>query len=78
MAIFSRYSVLDWNGDVTEGAGVVSARTGAFGVAVTFPTTTGEPAGRTTPEKLMAASHATCYGIGLCSLIGRRVDERSM
>ena len=26
----------------------------------------------TTPEELLAASHAVCYGIGLRSLIGRR------
>jgi osmotically inducible protein OsmC len=72
MATFSRSSDLEWNGDVTEGTGAVTAGTGAFAAAVIFPTTTGEPAGKTTPEELLAASHATCYGIGLRSLIGRR------
>jgi lipoyl-dependent peroxiredoxin len=37
-----------------------------------FPSIAGDPAGTTTPEELLAASHATCYGIGLRSLIARR------
>jgi osmotically inducible protein OsmC len=71
MATFSRRAVLDWNGDVVDGAGDVTAGTRAFAVPVTFPSTTGEASGKTTPEELLAASHATCYGIGLCSLIAR-------
>jgi osmotically inducible protein OsmC len=72
MATFSRQAVLEWNGDVMGGAGQVTAGTGAFAVPATFPSTAGEAAGKTTPEELLAASHATCYGIGLRSLIGRR------
>src|SRR5262245_39705887 len=72
MATFSRSAVLKWNGDVMDGAGVVTAGTGAFAVQATFPRTAGDALGKTTPEELLAASHATCYGIGLCSLIGRR------
>jgi len=40
-------------------------------VPVTFPSLRGEPAGVTTPEELLAASHAVCFGIGLRSVIGR-------
>jgi len=72
MATFSRRAVLEWNGDVTDGAGNVTAGTRAFAVPATFPSTAGEAPGKTTPEELLAASHATCYGIGLRSLIGRR------
>lgn len=72
MPTFSRRAVLEWNGDVMEGAGETTAATGAFAVPVTFPTIAGEAPGKTTPEELLAASHATCYGIGLRSLIGRR------
>jgi osmotically inducible protein OsmC len=71
MATFSRRAVLEWTGNVMEGAGGVTAGTRAFAVPVTFPTTAGEAPGKTTPEELLAASHATCYGIGLRSLIGR-------
>ena len=72
MATFSRRAVLEWNGDVVDGAGDVTAGTRAFAVPVTFPSATGEAPGKTTPKELLAASHATCSGIGLRSLIGRR------
>jgi osmotically inducible protein OsmC len=72
MTSFSRHAILQWDGDVTDGTGQVSAGSNAFTIPVTFPRTGGEPAGKTTPEELLAASHATCYGIGLRSLIGRR------
>ena len=72
MATFSRSAVLEWNGDVMNGAGKITAGTRAFAVPATFPSIAGETPGKTTPEELLAASHATCYGIGLRSLIGRR------
>jgi osmotically inducible protein OsmC len=72
MAHFSRRAVLEWSGEVMEGGGQVTAGSKAFAVAVTFPSTVGEPPGKSTPEEMLAASHATCYGIGLRSLIGRR------
>ncbi len=55
-----------------NGSGEVSAGSGAFTVPVRFPSVAGDPPGKTTPEELLAASHATCYGIGLRSLIGQR------
>ena len=72
MAIFSREAVLEWNGDVTSGAGTVSAPSSGFAVAATYPRIGGEPPGHTTPEELLAASHATCYGIGLRRMIAQR------
>ena len=72
MAVFSRRAVLQWDGEVREGSGEVAAGIGAFTVGAIFPSIAGEPAGKTTPEELLAASHATCYGIGLRSLIARR------
>jgi lipoyl-dependent peroxiredoxin len=53
------------------GSGQVTAGSGAFTVPVRFPSVAGDPPGKTTPEELLAASHATCYGIGLRSLIGQ-------
>lgn len=72
MAIFSRRAEIQWDGDVMHGNGQVVADSGAFTVPVTFPSTLGEAPGKTTPEELLAASHATCYGIGLRGVIGRR------
>ena len=53
-------------------AGTIGAGSGAFTVAARFPSLRGEAPGTTTPEELLAASHAVCYGIGLRSVIGRR------
>ena len=72
MAVFARRAVLQWDGEVPEGTGQVMAGSGAFTVGAIFPSIAGDPAGKTTPEELLAASHATCYGIGLRSLIARR------
>ena len=72
MAAFSRRAVLQWDAEVPGGSGQVAAGSGAFTVGAIFPSIAGDPAGKTTPEELLAASHATCYGIGLRSLIARR------
>jgi len=50
----------------------VSAGSDAFTVTATFPRLRGEPAGTTTPEELLAGSHATCFGIGLRSVLAQR------
>lgn len=71
MATFSRDAVLDWTGDVMHGSGTVEAGTAAFAVPASFPKVAGEAPGMTTPEELLAASHAVCYGIGLRGLIAR-------
>ena len=72
MATFTRHAELEWNGGVMDGHGHVHAGTGSFDVGATFPSLAGEPPGRTTPEEMLAAAHAICYGIGIRSLIGRR------
>jgi osmotically inducible protein OsmC len=72
MATFSCSATLDWSGDVPRGAGAVTTGSEAFTVGATFPRLHGEPAGNTTPEELLAASHATCFGIGLRSVLAQR------
>ena len=72
MATFSRTVTVDWAGPIMEGKGTVKAGTGAFNVPVTFPSRIGEPAGHTSPEELMAASHAACYAMALNATLGRK------
>src|SRR5512147_1409704 len=72
MAAFSRSVTVDWAGSVMEGKGTAKAGTGAFSLPVTFPSRIGEPEGRTSPEELMAASHAACYAMALNATIGRK------
>jgi osmotically inducible protein OsmC len=72
MATFSRTVTVDWSGPIMEGKGVAKAGTGAFTLPVTFPSRIGEPAGTTSPEELMAASHASCYAMALNATLGRK------
>lgn len=72
MATFSRHVDVEWAGPIMEGKGSVKAGTGAFTLPVTFPARIGEPAGHTSPEELMAASHAACYAMALNATVGRK------
>lgn len=72
MATFSRSVTVDWSGSIMEGKGQVKAGTGAFTLPVTFPARIGEPAGHTSPEELMAASHAACFAMALNATVGRK------
>ena len=72
MATFSRTATTDWSGSNMEGKGQVKAGTGAFTLPVTFPARIGEPGGHTSPEELIAASHAACYAMALNATLGRR------
>ena len=72
MATFSRTVTVDWAGSIMEGKGTAKAGTGAFSLPVTFPSRVGEPQGHTSPEELMAASHAACYAMALNATIGRK------
>jgi osmotically inducible protein OsmC len=55
-----------------EGKGQTKAGTGAFSLPVTFPARIGEPGGHTSPEELIAASHAACYAMALNATVGRK------
>jgi len=77
MAAFSRSVTVDWSGPIMEGKGVAKAGTGAFNLPVTFPSRIGEPAGTTSPEELMAASHAACFAMALNGTLGRKGGSAS-
>lgn len=72
MATFARHADVEWNGGLMDGSGTTAAGTGAFSLPVTFPSRIGEGDGMTTPEELLAASHAVCYAMGLAATIGRQ------
>ena len=72
MATFSRSVTVDWAGSLMEGKGSAKAATGAFTLPVTFPARIGEPGGHTSPEELMAASHASCYAMALNGTLGKK------
>src|ERR687889_1213099 len=72
MATFSRSVEVDWTGPIMEGKGTAKAGSGAFSLPVSFPSRIGEAGGNTSPEELMAASHASCYAMALNATVGRK------
>lgn len=72
MVTLERHVEVDWHGSIMEGKGEAKAGTGAFSLPVSFPSRIGEPAGRTSPEELMAAAHAACYAMALAGALGRK------
>ena len=62
-----------WSGDLLGGAGVVSAgTTGVFrDLPITWASRTGEPAGVTSPEELLAAAHASCYSMACSNALAK-------
>ena len=62
-----------WQGDLASGSGKVTASTShAFdGLPVTWASRTEEADGRTSPEELIAAAHASCYCMALSADLGR-------
>ena len=73
MATFTRSADVDWTGNLMDGSGTARAGTGAFSLPVTFPSRIADKGdGKTTPEELMAASHAVCYAMVLTHTIGKQ------
>ena len=56
-----------WNGSLLEGSGTIHvAGSGAFGpLAVSWASRAEEPDGKTSPEELIAAAHASCFAMAL-------------
>ncbi len=77
MATFARHVDVEWTGGLMDGNGVAKAGTGAFSQAVTFPSRIGEGDNKTTPEELLAASHAVCFAMVLTNTIGKQGGKAS-
>src|SRR5688500_13178501 len=61
-----------WQGNLAEGSGEVTLGTGIGGpLPVSWPSRTESPAGKTSPEELIAAAHAACYSMALSGGLGR-------
>jgi osmotically inducible protein OsmC len=61
-----------WEGSLTQGAGVVTlTSSGAAGpLPVTWASRTARSEGKTSPEELVAAAHASCYCMALSGILG--------
>jgi osmotically inducible protein OsmC len=55
-----------WEGNLARGTGHISAGTGAFSeLPYSLPVRIEAPADKTSPEELLAAAHAGCFGMSL-------------
>ncbi len=62
----TRTAAAHWEGSLMDGAGQVSLDSSGLGTYdVTWASRAEEPAGRTSPEELVAAAHSTCYSMSL-------------
>ena len=62
-----------WSGPLSTGSGTVSAISSAVfsDLAVSWAARTEAPAGKTSPEELVAAAHAACFAMALSGALGR-------
>jgi len=62
-----------WNGDLAKGSGEVSAiSSGKFSaLGISWGARTESPQGKTSPEELLAAAHASCFAMALSAGLAR-------
>jgi lipoyl-dependent peroxiredoxin len=66
MAMAERTATTAWEGDLAHGNGSVNLNSGATGeLPVTWASRTERSEGRTSPEELIAAAHASCFSMAL-------------
>jgi lipoyl-dependent peroxiredoxin len=72
MAVIQRSAEVVWEGTIARGEGRVSSGSGALdALPVTRASRFEEPAGKTSPEELIAAAHAACFTMALGSVLAR-------
>lgn len=69
MAVMERQASIVWEGDI-KGVGALKSGSGAFpDLTVTFSARTEQADGKTSPEELIAAAHATCYAMAFSNTL---------
>ena len=68
-----RRADVNWTGDLLTGSGIVSALSSrAFtDLPVSWAARTEAPAGKTSPEELVAAAHASCFAMAFSGALAR-------
>ncbi len=74
MAATERTASARWRGTLLEGEGEVTADSSGLITAspLTWGSRTEDPAGRTSPEELLAAAQASCYAMALSSALAKQ------
>jgi osmotically inducible protein OsmC len=72
MATADRQASTTWEGPLTTGSGQLSfLSSGAGPYPVTWASRVEKSEGRTSPEELLAAAHASCFSMALSAGLGR-------
>jgi osmotically inducible protein OsmC len=68
-----RSAQVTWTGDLMSGSGEIhEVPSGAFGpLQVSWAARTEEPNGKTSPEELIAAAHASCFAMALSNILAK-------
>ena len=70
MTIAVRNAAVNWDGSLARGAGELTSGSGALSqLPVTWASRTEQPDGRTSPEELLAAAHASCFAMALALVL---------
>ncbi len=69
----TRSADVTWTGDLMSGSGVVTASSSCTftNLPVSWASRTESPDGRTSPEELLAAAHASCFAMALSGGLAR-------
>ncbi len=73
MAMVDREAHVVWQGNLANGSGNLSEGSGVLNnTPVTFASRVERPDGKTSPEELIAAAHATCYAMALSNTLAEK------
>ena len=74
MAESERRAHVVWEGDLPRGSGSVTADSSKVleEVPVTWASRVDRPDGKTSPEELIAAAHASCYSMALSNVLAQK------
>jgi lipoyl-dependent peroxiredoxin len=69
----TRHAIATWSGNLTEGSGMLLyVSSGAISrQALTWSSRTEAHNGRTSPEELLAAAHASCFSMAFANQLGK-------
>jgi lipoyl-dependent peroxiredoxin len=80
MALAERRATVAWQGGLRDGSGTLEVASGAFPAqTLTFAARSEGADGKTSPEELIAAAHATCYAMAFSNTLandGGQAPER--
>ena len=73
MPMAERVAVVSWKGNLTEGEGDLTLDSSKVleGAPITWASRAEQPAGRTSPEELLAGAHAACYAMAFSNTLAK-------